>query len=210
MHHICGPLHYTYACTCTRAQCPTYVHYVDLIPAADTEILFPERQGAWSGGSHSEYWQVFWPMTLNKQSPWTMVWASLFGCMSKTSVQQVWQDRVKQLSTTPLTSFEQRSNTAAPMHRDTARETVVNKDSRRKGLAARGVQTTKNLANGRVSAFAACLPAGLPVTSTALTDRRQRWANIQRWESDVDLEPGRCDTKANKVVRLKTGRLRNK
>ena len=65
MHHICGPLHYTYACTCTRAQCPTYVHYVDLIPAADTEILFPERQGAWSGGSHSEYWQVFWPMTLN-------------------------------------------------------------------------------------------------------------------------------------------------
>ena len=64
-----------------------------------------------------------WPMTLNKQLLWTMVWASLPVQLSNTSIQLVWGESVKQLSTTTLNSFIQaRQIMAAPMHRDTARQ----------------------------------------------------------------------------------------
>ena len=53
------------------------------------------------------YSHNFWPMTLNKQLPWTVVWVSLPVQRSYTSVQLIWQESVKQLSTTPLNSFEQ-------------------------------------------------------------------------------------------------------
>ena len=53
------------------------------------------------------YSHYSWPMTLNKHLPWTMVWASLPGQLSNTSVQLVWRESVKQLSTTPLNSFKQ-------------------------------------------------------------------------------------------------------
>ena len=42
--------------------------------------------------------------------------------MSNTSVQLVWRESVKQPSTTPLNSFQQRQNMAGPVHRETARE----------------------------------------------------------------------------------------
>ena len=51
------------------------------------------------------------------------------GCMSNTSVQLVWRESVKQLSTTPLNSDQARKkkkNMAAPVHRNTAREKDVN------------------------------------------------------------------------------------
>ena len=53
------------------------------------------------------YSHYSWPMTLNKHLPWTMVWASLPGQLSNTSVQLVWRESVKQLSKTPLNSFKQ-------------------------------------------------------------------------------------------------------
>ena len=52
------------------------------------------------------YWQIFWPMTSNKRLPSRMVWTSS-GCMGDISVQIVWRESVKQLSTTPLNSFKQ-------------------------------------------------------------------------------------------------------
>ena len=51
--------------------------------------------------------QFFWPMTINKQWHWTMVWASLPVQLSNTSVQLVWRESVKQLGSTPLNSFKQ-------------------------------------------------------------------------------------------------------
>ena len=45
-------------------------------------------------------------MTLNKQLPRTVVWASLPVQLSNTSVQLVWRESEKQLSTTPLNSFK--------------------------------------------------------------------------------------------------------
>ena len=48
-----------------------------------------------------------WPVTLNKQLPWTVVWASLPVQLSNTSVEMVWWEIVKQLRTTPLNSFKQ-------------------------------------------------------------------------------------------------------
>ena len=50
------------------------------------------------------HWQIFWPMTSNKRLPSRMVWTSS-GCMGDISVQIVWRESVKQLSTTPLNSF---------------------------------------------------------------------------------------------------------
>ena len=47
------------------------------------------------------------PMTLNKQLPLTLAWASLPAQLSNTSVQLVWRESVKQHSTTPLNSFKQ-------------------------------------------------------------------------------------------------------
>ena len=45
-------------------------------------------------------------MSLNKQLPRTMVWASLPVQLSHTSVELVWRESVEQLSTTPLNSFK--------------------------------------------------------------------------------------------------------
>ena len=53
------------------------------------------------------YSHFSWPMTLNKQLPWTMVWAGFPVQLRNTSVQLVWRESVKQLSTTPLNSFNQ-------------------------------------------------------------------------------------------------------
>ena len=53
------------------------------------------------------YSHFSWPMTLNKQLPWTTVWASLPVQLSNTSVQLVWREGVKQLSTTPLNLLKQ-------------------------------------------------------------------------------------------------------
>ena len=50
------------------------------------------------------------------------------GCMGNLSVQLVWRDRVRQLSTTPLNSFKQgKTRQRTSIHRDTAREKFVNR-----------------------------------------------------------------------------------
>ena len=57
---------------------------------------------------HYLYSHYSWPMTLNKQWPRTMVWASLPVQLSNTSVKLVWRESVKnKLSTTPLNSIKQ-------------------------------------------------------------------------------------------------------
>ena len=48
-----------------------------------------------------------WPMSLNIQLPWRMVWVSVPVQLRNASVHLVWRERVKQLSTTPLNSFKQ-------------------------------------------------------------------------------------------------------
>ena len=60
---------------------------------------------------HSHY---SWPMTLNKQLPWTMVWASLPVQLRDTSVQLIWRESVKQLSATPLNSCKQGKSLQCP------------------------------------------------------------------------------------------------
>ena len=55
----------------------------------------------------TDYLLYSWSVTLNKQLPWTMVWASLPVQGSNTSVQLVWRESVKQLSSTPLNSIKQ-------------------------------------------------------------------------------------------------------
>ena len=47
------------------------------------------------------------PMILNKKLPWTVDWASLPVQLSNTSVQRVWRESGKQLSSIPLNSFKQ-------------------------------------------------------------------------------------------------------
>ena len=53
------------------------------------------------------YWQVSWPITVNKQLLWTMVKASLPAVLVITSVQTVRRESVKQLNTIPLNPFNQ-------------------------------------------------------------------------------------------------------
>ena len=60
-----------------------------------------------STGILLQYSHYSWPMTLNKQLPWRMVWASLHVQPSKTSIQLLWRGSVKRLSTTPLNSSKQ-------------------------------------------------------------------------------------------------------
>ena len=50
----------------------------------------------------TSYSHCSWPLAFNKQLPRTMVWASLPVQLSNTSVQLVWRETVKQLSTAPL------------------------------------------------------------------------------------------------------------
>ena len=52
------------------------------------------------------------------------------GCMNNTSEELVWRESVRQLSTTALNSFKARQIMSAPMHGATAREKVVNTQSR--------------------------------------------------------------------------------
>ena len=71
-------------------------------------LCFPLWWGIWGIVVHSWcYSHCSWPITLNKQLPWTVVWVSLPLHLSNTSVQLVWREGVKQLSTTPLNSFKQ-------------------------------------------------------------------------------------------------------
>ena len=63
---------------------------------------------------YSKYSHFSWPMTLNKQLPRTMVWASLPVQLSNNSVQLVWRESVKQLSTTPLNSFKRGNSWQRP------------------------------------------------------------------------------------------------
>ena len=58
-------------------------------------------------GKPRRYSHFSWPMILNKQFPRTMVWASLPLQLSNTSVQLVWRESMKEVSTTPLNSFNQ-------------------------------------------------------------------------------------------------------
>ena len=58
--------------------------------------------------------QCSWPMTLNTQLPWTVVWVSLPIQLSNTSVQLVGRESVKRLGTTPLNSFERGKSLQRP------------------------------------------------------------------------------------------------
>ena len=53
------------------------------------------------------YSHYSWPMTLNKQLPWTVVWVSLPVQLNNISAPQVWRENGKQLGTTPLNPFKQ-------------------------------------------------------------------------------------------------------
>ena len=57
-------------------------------------------------GECSYYSHYFSPITLNEQLAWTAVWVSLPLQRSNTSVQLVWRESMKQLSTTLLYSFK--------------------------------------------------------------------------------------------------------
>ena len=64
--------------------------------------------------TYSVYSHYSQPITLNKQWPWTVVWAILPAQMSITSVQLVWRESVKQLCATLLKSFKQGKSSQHP------------------------------------------------------------------------------------------------
>ena len=76
----------------------------------------------------STYRQVSWPMTLNKQLLWITVWASIPVVWVTLSInkfgEKAWNNSVQHRWT-----HSWKTNLAMPMHRDTAREKVVNSQS---------------------------------------------------------------------------------
>ena len=101
---------------------------------------------------HPCYSHFSWPMTLNKQLPRTMVWASLPVQLSNTSIQLVWRESVTQLSTTPLNSFKQGKSWQSPCieirHVEKKCEEV-----RRKRLSRSRLRGKKNARNLRDTEF---------------------------------------------------------